>query len=192
MESLVLLDYTDRLNIIRCHVNIPDHQKEVLEAMGVALLMLQAAEKIIRLCMTFVIQKSDSLTIDVLIEQEEAERKKTIGYFLSELRKRAEVHESFDGLLSDFLNNRNDFVHDLSRVENWDLRSVAGSKEARRFVDKLIWQTDQVIKVFSGLVMAWQEQTGISNTPIPDNEWFAEVGRAYKPSVDLLFNAKST
>jgi len=99
-------------------MSITDNQKEVLAAMGVALIMLQAAEKLIRLCLTFVIQKSDSLTLDLLIDQEEAERKKTLGYFLTELHKRADIHEEFDALLSDFLKNRNDFVHDLSRVQN--------------------------------------------------------------------------
>jgi hypothetical protein len=99
-------------------------QKEVLEAMGVALFMLQSAEKVIRLCTTFVLQKSSPLTLDLLQQQEESERAKTLGYFLSELRKRVSVHESFDSLLTDFLNNRNDFIHDLSRVKSVIYTSV--------------------------------------------------------------------
>ncbi|MDR4468482.1 MAG: hypothetical protein MRJ68_09315 [Nitrospira sp.] len=168
------------------------HQKEVLEAMGVALLMLQSAEKVIKLCTTLVLQKSSPLTLDLLQQQEESERTKTLGYFLSELRKRATVHESFDSLLTDFLKNRNDFIHDLSRVQNWDLDVGESSIEAKRFVFSLIKQTETVLKVFLGLVLAWQEQAGMSEPPCPDHQWFTEIESKYKPLVNDLFNEKDT
>ena len=173
-------------------MEIPRQQKEVLEAMGVALLTLQTAEKVIKLCTTFVFQKSSPLTIDILQQQEESERTKTIGYFLSELRKRVSVHESFDSVLRDFLKNRNDFIHDLSRVPKWDFHTGETSIEAKRFVFALIQQTETVLKVFSGLILAWQEQIGMSEPPRPDHDWFAEVERKYKPLVNDLFNERDT
>jgi len=169
-------------------MSIPDHQNENLQAMGVALLQIQAAEKVIRLTMTFILPKSEQLTIDLLKEQEEAERTKTLGYFLSQLHKRTNVHESFDALLKDFLKNRNDFIHDLSRVPGWDF--TADGTEAREFVHKLIWQTEKVMKIFSALIMAWQEQIGMVDAPPPDHEWFTDVEKTYKPLIDELFYAK--
>lgn len=169
-------------------MSISDHQKEILQAMGIALVSLQAAEKIIRLTMTFVLPKSEELTIDLLKEQEEAERTKTFGYFLSQLRKRANIHESFDGFLKDFLANRNDFIHDLSRVPSWDF--AADGTEARKFVHKLIWQTEKVMKIFSALIMAWQEQIGMVEAPPPAHEWFSDAERTYKPLIDELFNLR--
>jgi hypothetical protein len=77
-------------------------------------------------------------------------------------------------------------------LQNWDLSSSGDASEAKRFIDKLIWQTDRVMKVFSGLIMLWQDQSGISKTPIPSHDWFLEVESDYKPAMQYLFNAKST
>lgn len=170
-------------------MSISEHQKEALQAMGVALLLLQTAEKVMRFAMTFVLPKNGPLTIDLLKEQEETERTKTLGYFFSELRKRANVHESFDDLLKEFLKNRNDFIHDLSRVPSWDFNE--NGSEARRFVHTLIWQTEKVVKVFSSLIMVWQEQTGMSEASPPYNEWFSDVEKSYKPFIDELFYSKN-
>lgn len=173
-------------------MSIPPEQREVLEAMGVALLMLQNAERVIRLCMKLVLQRQPPLTLDSLQQQEEAERSKTIGYFLSELRKRASVHESVDVLLKDFLKNRNDFVHDLSRVPTWSLRTAEEATLSRQFVHQLIRQTEQVLKVFIGLVAAWQEQIGMSEPSLPNEEWFSDIGATYKPLADYVFRDKGT
>lgn len=156
------------------------------------MLLLQTAEKVIRLCATFVFPKKSPVTLELLQQQEEAERTKTLGYFLSELRKRVSVHESFDALLKDFLKNRNDFIHDLSRVPTWDIETPETAIEAKQFVFKLIQQTEEVLKVFSGVVLAWQEQVGFSGPPTPNHEWFSEVEKTYKPLVDHLFYAKGT
>ena len=172
-------------------MSIPQEQRKVLEAMGVALLLLQNAERVLRLCMTVVLQKQP-LTLDLLNEQEEAERNKTIGYFLAELRKRAAVHETVDVLLRNFLKNRNDFVHDLSRVTTWNLQTPDGAAMSGEFVHNLIQQTKQVIKVFLGLLAAWQEQVGLSEPAFPNDEWFSEIENVYKPLASHAFRAKGT
>ena len=66
-------------------------EKNLLASIGAALVMLQTTEKVIKLCMTLVLQKSNSLTLESLQHQERIERKKTLGYFLAELRKRADL-----------------------------------------------------------------------------------------------------
>src|SRR5215813_6378468 len=106
--------------------------------MGVAVMLLQTAEKLIRVCMTIVLQKQSPLTLEMLQQREEGERNKTLGYFLAELRKRADLHDGFDVLLKDFLKNRNDFIHDLSRVPGWGLGSPEQTAKAKQFVYQLI------------------------------------------------------
>ena len=129
-------------------MDIPREHQDVLLAMGVAVLKLQTTEKVIRLCMTLVLQKGSPLTLEALEEQNEFEKNKTLGYFLSELRKRADIHDGFDALLEEFLKNRNDFVHDLSRVPGWQLGSLEQTAKAKQFVHHLIEQSDAVLKVF--------------------------------------------
>lgn len=122
-QSSYLIGYGGAMDIQR-------EQRDVLEAMGVALLLVQNAERVIRLCMTVVLPKQAPITLDSLQQQEDSERSKTIGYFLCELRKRASIDEDFDLLLVSFLKNRNDFVHDLSRVPAWGLRTTEQSESA--------------------------------------------------------------
>lgn len=100
------------------------------------------------------------------------------------------IEEGFDALLKDFLKNRNDFVHDLSRVPGWGLGSTFQTANAKRFVYHLIQQTETVMKVFSGLASAWQEQVGMPDPGLPNHAWFDDVKRSYKPIVDRVFFAK--
>jgi len=173
-------------------MDIPREHQDVLLAMGVATLMLQTTEKVIRLCMTLVLQKHAPLTLEALQEQEESERNKTLGYFLAELRKRADIHEGFDVLLKDFLKNRNDFIHDLSRVPDWGLGSPTQTAKANQYVHQLIQQSERVLKVFLGLVGAWQDQIGMPQSSIPNHAWFAEIETIYKPLANHVFSAKDT
>jgi len=166
-----------------------EHQ-DVLVAMGVTVLLLQTTEKVIRLCMTLVLQKQAPFTLEALQEQEKAERTKTLGYFLAELRMRADIHDGFDALLEEFLQNRNDFIHDLSRVPGWGLDSPEQTAKAKRFIDQLIQQSEAVQKVFFGLISAWQEQVGMPKLALPNHEWFAEIEAVYKPLADKIFFAK--
>ena len=173
-------------------MDIPREHRDVLMAMGIAVLMLQTTEKVIRLCMTLVLQKRAPLTLEALQEQEETERNKTLGYFLAELRKRADIHDGFDLLLRDFLKNRNDFIHDLSRVPDWGLGSPAQTEKAKQFIHQLIQQSERVLKVFLGLVGAWQDQIGIPDSSLPNHAWFTEIETIYKPLANQVFFAKDT
>src|SRR5581483_11635890 len=96
-------------------------QKDTLAAIAVALLLAQTAERVIKLCMTFVLQKASPLTLELLEHQERAERRKTLGYFLSELRKRADLSPGFDVLLEDFLEKRNILVHEFGGRDEYSL-----------------------------------------------------------------------
>jgi hypothetical protein len=46
-----------------------------------------------------------------------------------------------------------------------------------------------VLKVFAGLVRAWEIQTGRSPSP-PDHESFREIDEKYVPLVNSIFSAK--
>ena len=170
-------------------MQLRDDQTYLLKIMGLTLLQLQAAEKVIRLCMTYVLQRQP-LTLESLQAQEASERTKTLGYFLAELRKRADVHDGFDELLKSFLNNRNDFIHDLSRVVTGGTTSPEGVDAATKFVHNLMNQTDKVTKVFTGLVLAWQVEADFP--PPPRHEWFDDVDATYRPLVDSIFFRKRT
>lgn len=171
-------------------MDIPQEHQEVLVAMGVALLLLQTSERVIRLCMTLVLPKHGALTLEALQRREESERNKTLGYFLAELRKRIDIDAQFDLLLRDFLKNRNDFIHNLSRVPDWGFKKSHDVAASREFVYRLIRQSEKVTKMFSGLIRAWQEQIG-TDLPAPNHEFFDDIESNFKPLVDKIFFAKN-
>lgn len=166
-------------------------QKDTLAAIAVALLLAQTAERVIRLCMTFVLQKSSPLTLEALEHQQSAERRKTLGYFLAELRKRADLAIGFDRLLEDFLEKRNILVHDFGGRDEYSLNTAEGLAGANAFLRDMIRITEEVLKVFIGLVRAWQEQTGIGPEGGKGERFFDEIEEAYKPLVDEVFFQKS-
>ena len=169
-----------------------DEQKDVLMRMGAALVLVQSTEQLIRLCMTYVLQKDSPLTIEKYEKQTREERKKTLGYFLGELRKRADLDEHFDALLETFLEERNILVHSVDDIPGWNLSTLEGCNIAGAFVDRFIRKTIEVHKVFLGLMRAWQEESKI-DTPLPLGcKFFAEIDADYKTRVDDLFFEKES
>jgi hypothetical protein len=51
----------------------------------------------------------------------------------------------------------------------------------------LLRQADEVLKVFAGLLLAWQERNGMSMPMVPEHEWFSEVNATYKHLATQLF-----
>lgn len=162
---------------------------DVLARMGGALVLAQAAEKALRLIMTFVLQKNPPLTIDNWSDRIETEERRTFGQFLSELKKRAGVDEGFDKLLTDFVTNRNRLVHDTDKIEGWDLSSEDGRKVAVLFLSRLSRQSFEIIKVLTGLTLRWQHRADL-NVPVPDDDIFREIEEKYAPLVDEIFFEK--
>jgi len=166
-----------------------DSEKDLLMRMGACLLLVQQTESILRFCLTFVLQKQSPLTLEVLENQRSAERKKTLGYFLTELRKRADLDEGFDLLLSDFLTRRNQFVHNITELEGWDRSTESGRKVALNFVNILTRQAVKISQILSGLMMAWQEQAGLD---VPTSKEMEDLAGKYRDHVDSIFFEKGT
>ena len=152
----------------------PDHSFELLAGGGVAhdedgtlrrigqvLLFIQGLERSIRFVMTFVLQKEGVLTVEKLEAQEANEREKTIGYFLTQLRYRADLDPSIDDRLRLFLNQRNTLVHHLMDIPGWSLETPEGLQVANEFITEVQTSAIWLRFFFAGLMKAWAEQDGI-------------------------------
>lgn len=129
--------------------------------MGMALSMIQSVERMLRFVMTIVIQKKGGLTIEKLQSQEKAEADKTIGYFLTQLRHRADVHPKLDSILKTFHEHRNIFVHDLTKVEGGGVETREQITTLNKFVFDLSNEAYFILRIFTGFMLTWSEQTGI-------------------------------
>ena len=72
---------------------IGEPQRDILFRMGLALLLIQSTEEIISTCLTYVLPAGGVLTWEML--QRSGRKKRTLGQFLIELRKRVDIDQTF-------------------------------------------------------------------------------------------------
>ncbi len=157
--------------------------------MGMALSMIQSVERMLRTVMTIVIQKKGGLTIEKFQSQEKAEADKTIGYFLTQFRHRADVHPKLDSILRSFHERRNIFVHDLTKVDGGGFETREQIITLNKFVYDLSNDGYFMLRLFAGLMLDWADQTGIKAQTVnldeivtPDFRKFASLTLTQKPT----------
>jgi len=163
---------------------------EVPARMGLCLLHIQAAEHVIKLTLQHVI-RNDSITLEMLEAVEEAERKKTLGYFLAKLRKRADLVPEFDEMLQKFLGRRNTFAHNLSEIPGWSLETEEGRQVAIKWLDETYQLTEQISKVFWGLVRVWELHHDNPHPIAGEGDFFKDIDPVYTTVAKMVFRPKS-
>jgi hypothetical protein len=143
---------------------------ELLSRMGVALLEIQQTERALKMCIGHFLPKNPEMTAAMVSAQVKAERRKTLGYFLAELRKRITVQPYFDELLTRFLDNRNGFAHDFLRVPNVSLQTEQGVRVGIDFVKNLIEDAIGVRRCVDGLVQMIGKRMDLDLTTKPDED----------------------
>ena len=170
----------------------PNHE-DVYSLMGFTLSYIQSVERNMKFVTTYVLQDGDSLTLEKLESINKKERKKALGYFIGKIRDRASLFPNFEELLSEFLNKRNDFVHNQDKIPGWDLSTPEGVVVARTFVISLLHQAHIINEIFAALLCKWQEQTGIYPPQSGEsNEYINSIEERYGVYVDILFTEKET
>lgn len=155
--------------------------------MGQTLIWVQDVERTLRFVLTFVIQKGDGLTLERLEAQTEAERKKTIGYFLDQMRRRVAIHPKVNDYLSTFLTLRNRFAHDVSSVPGWDMETEDGLKAANDFLTDLGGHSLWVYFWLAGIVRGWSLEVGMK-TGFDDHETMHFLDRTFRPLADATLD----
>jgi hypothetical protein len=164
-------------------------RQEVLAAVGVTLLSVQSAEKVVQGSMRWALPRQGITTLEDLERQTAEEAKKTLGYFLDQLRRRAFVEEQFDADLKEFLQKRNTFAHDLVSVEGINFNTIDGLGVANTFLFRLTSLPIHVTRVFMGLIRLWQQQIGMKDD-FADNEFFRHIDEEYRPLAEKTFFRK--
>jgi hypothetical protein len=164
--------------------NISPEQKQILTWLGLMLLRIQAIEKVIHLCVSYVFPKTPLQELSMLALQERTDslRAKTVGYLLHELRARVGIDDTFESVLSKFLAMRNTVVHNIDEIPGWSLDSEDGIAVAHSFLSELLRMSGIVEGVFLGIVRAWQEENQMETawSEIPKT-FLIEIDAFYKP-----------
>ena len=166
--------------------------EDIYSLIGFALTYIQSVEKSVSFVTTYVLQDGDPLTLEKLNSLEAKERKKALGYFIGKVKERASLAPPLENLLADFLQNRNDFIHNHDRIPGWDLNTEEGRDVAKRFTVDLWRQAHKINEIFATLVTRWQEQTGIyPPEPHGGEEYIKEIDEKYGAFIDVLFTSKT-
>lgn len=165
--------------------------EDIYSLIGFALTYIQSVEKNIGFVTTYVLQDGDPLTLEKLNSIKAKERKRALGYFMGKVRERANLALPLDNLLADYLENRNDFIHNHDQIPGWDLRTEEGREVAKRFTVMLWRQAHKINEVFVALIARWQEQAGIYPLePLRGEEYIKEIDEKYGALIDIFFTEK--
>ena len=93
--------------------------------------------------MTFALPEGGALTLQKLESQQD--RKRTLGQFLTALKKLVELDEGFDAMLDEFLEKRNLLIHRIDEIPGWSLNTGPRLIASRRFLDRLLYLNDVVL-----------------------------------------------
>jgi hypothetical protein len=97
-------------------------------------------------------------------------------------------------MLSQFLDNRNVFVHRIDDVPGFDLTTSDGRKAAAIFISRLYAETKSVLHIFFAFLRAWQEQLRGTKFEVPEilaTKWsFLEEIENLLAFVDLYVGPK--
>lgn len=162
---------------------------ELYALVGMALGHVQSVEDILPLVMTFVFQKGDKLDIYMIEAQTKAEQKKTLGYFIGELRKRVGIRADLEDKLLSFLERRNTLAHRLAEVPGWEAGPVAGFDETAIFLSTLIEDSHELLVIFATLVQAWQKEA-MPFATLPHEDLIEKLTERYRLELYELFFEK--
>lgn len=161
-----------------------ESQREILFRMGFALLMMQTTEQLINMCLTYVLPEGGVITLEML--ERSNRKKRTLGQFLIELRKRVDVDQHFDVVLEEFITKRNALIHRVADVPGWSLDNQPGCQIALQFIDRVIILDETVRDTFVALLAVWQNEADIA-TPV--DHMFGNV-ETYRKIVNHTFFEK--
>lgn len=147
---------------------------ELTSNMGVTLLKIQNAERVLKQCITWVGADPD-MTLQGLEAREEKLSKRTIGQLIELFRKKVEFKNGYEEGLETFLKNRNKFAHDFLSVPGIGIKSETEIAAGIDFLRELANQADLATKVFSGMNQMLLKQDVSRDLSAVDEESFNEV-----------------
>lgn len=164
--------------------------EDIYSIMGFTLTVMQSVEQTLRFVSTFVLQDGVELNMARLESINKKERKQALGYFLGKIRNRTELLPHLDNVLTTYLNNRNDFIHNQGAIPGWNLAFEEGVAVAIAFTFNLLNQAHRINEIFSALMMDWGEQIGLDIPEQIDIQYLEEVRNNYGELIYIYFTKK--
>lgn len=150
---------------------------KTLAKIGYTLLNIQSTERVIKRVLQIAMPREQDLFVSLAERLASKDADRPLGAFLTELRKRAELHSEVDELLKRFLQSRNVFIHEISKPEGWTLKTNEGLRVVNAQLDQLLGYSVEVRTLFMALLYSWKIQGEMEPTKEEDEAFQAIAGK---------------
>ena len=167
---------------------LPQLEVDRFALAGIALSHVQSVERIIHHVLIFVLNE-DPWGMRILHAQTEVDRKRTLGYFLAQLRKRVGIREDLDAKLGSFLERRNTLAHRMQEIPGWEGKTAEAYMASRRFLLGLTRDSHELLMLFAALCLQWQ-RNAMPDAVLPHQDQIDHLAKNYVTELDDLFFRK--
>jgi len=128
----------------------------ILNMTGGTVIFLQEVEQQIKLCCAAIRLKGLKLTFEDFLSTDPSRRKKTLGQLIQALKQNGIFVPEFEERLTNFVNSRNEFIHNLWVEQGRHASNVSGLppkeefKAIYEFIQSLIREAHYIRNVFRG------------------------------------------
>lgn len=156
--------------------------QEIYQLIGMVVLLLQTTERVLRACIAALVSDDEISLYENWMRFDENEAKGTLGFHLRKLSLNAEVREVVEEVLKEFLEKRNNLIHDVRNIDGWNLKSVEGRGAAFVWLRRFAALNTTITRLLLGLM---ESRHGIS-PPTTKDEFDREIAEEWAPLAKIL------
>lgn len=144
-------------------------QKELLAAIGLAVVQTQTSERLMNLAFTHILDLGPAMTLERIVNLRK--KKLTVGQIVREMQKYVELNDEFKDVLTEFIDKRNSIVHRIDGIDGFSLNKPEGMILGLNYVGRFLELNDTVLRVFKSLAVHW----AALNPDLPQMDFEAEI-----------------
>ncbi|WNJ91779.1 hypothetical protein [Bosea sp. 685] len=144
-------------------------QKELLAAIGLAVVQTQTTERMMNLAFTYILDLGPTMTLEKLLNLRN--KKMTLGQMIDGIQKYVDLNDDFLAVLDEFLDKRNSVIHRFQTIEGISFSSPSGVIAGLDYVERLLSLNKIVLRVLKSLAVHW----AAANPDVPQMEFEAEI-----------------
>jgi hypothetical protein len=172
------------------------YHEETMSGVGCMVIASQTVERMLGMVLIYVIQDGVQLTYARLTNLDAQHRRKTLGFFIREMRKRAAFDDSIEATLERFLENRNKLIHHFDDIPGHDLSTDAEIAAVGGFLAQFAKDLQAILLFCGALIHAWTEQSGVARGTLEeyitdDSRDMIQQMKSLSPNIDMLIFAKA-
>lgn len=166
-----------------------DKTSKTLEAIGAGLIGIQMVEHLLDLSLHTVFQEASVASAQQLERLGTTEWYETLSNLIKQLRAKVDVHPDLESYLEAFRKDRNDFVHHLIEIPDFNVTEGKGRQECLRRCKKIMKANARLIKLFLAVIVQFKDRQ-LLKIPMDDmlkslledaDEWTASIPLLFRP-----------